>query len=75
MPAPELNNQAAKITSICSNNLCISKLGFLGLQIADHVSYLIRKTPYKKLFWKLEITCAIGEEEEKWSLMYLAADF
>lgn len=43
MPASELNNQAAKITSICSNNLCISELGFLGLQTVDQVSYLIRK--------------------------------
>lgn len=48
MHASELNNQAAKITFICSNNLCISKLGFLGFQTADQISYLIRKQPTKR---------------------------
>lgn len=48
MHASELNNQAAKLMFICSNSLCISRLGFLGLQTADQVSYLIRKQPTKR---------------------------
>lgn len=47
--ASKLNNQAAKITFICSNDLCISKLNFLGLQTAVQVSYyLIRKQPRRR---------------------------
>lgn len=48
MHASELNNQAAKITFSCSNTLCISRLGFLGLQTADQVSDLIREQPTKR---------------------------
>lgn len=75
MHASELNNQAAKITFICSNNFCISKLGFLGLQTADQVSYLIRKQLIKRYPENLKLYVLLQSGKKNYPGISLARDF
>lgn len=66
MHASKLNNQAAKITFICSNDLCISKLNFLGLQTAVQDSYyLIRKQPRRRYPENVELHMLWQSGEER----------